>query len=241
MYIVQFYKGSVPSLAPFVQKSPWFLLLSHHHYYSTVNHVYCLTQRYHLKYMTPEAVIEKLMVGVSPNLYWTCQRNKIEWKRLRRDQIGNPLTLSTFFPPDPRQNLFRHPFQISAIPLLARHFCYSSASRHFVIFCNSFFHMAFPSLRILSDIFVFPLPDGICVNRRPFLEFTWHFFIFLPPARLSVIPITAHYLLSFRHPSTQFSPLHPSYFASLPPFIILPSAESSFPLFLNLSAIFAIL
>ena len=50
--------------------------------------------------MTPEAVIEKLMVGVSPNLYWTCQRNKIEWKRLRRDQIGNPLTLLTF-PPNP--------------------------------------------------------------------------------------------------------------------------------------------
>ena len=35
-----------------------------------------------------DAVVEKLMVGVSPNLYWSCQRNKIEWKRLRRDQIG---------------------------------------------------------------------------------------------------------------------------------------------------------
>jgi len=37
---------------------------------------------------TTDAVVEKLMVGGSPNLYWTCQRNKIEWKRLRRDQIG---------------------------------------------------------------------------------------------------------------------------------------------------------
>jgi hypothetical protein len=44
-----------------------------------------------------DAVIEKLMVGVSPNLYWTCQRNKIEWKRLRRDQIG---TTTAFISPE---------------------------------------------------------------------------------------------------------------------------------------------
>jgi hypothetical protein len=102
--------------------------------------------------MTPEAVIEKLMVGVSPNLYWTCQRNKIEWKRLRRDQIGNPLTLSTFFPQNPpaiysairlKFLLFRCYPVIFIIPLLGDIPSF---------LCNSVFQMAFPSLHNLHNL-----------------------------------------------------------------------------------------
>ena len=34
-----------------------------------------------------EAIVAKLLVGVAPNLIWVTQRNKIDWKRLRKDQV----------------------------------------------------------------------------------------------------------------------------------------------------------
>ena len=35
-----------------------------------------------------EAIVAKLLVGVAPNLIWVTQRNKIDWKRLRKDQVS---------------------------------------------------------------------------------------------------------------------------------------------------------
>ena len=34
-----------------------------------------------------EGIVSKLLVGVAPNLIWVTQRNKIDWKRLRKDQV----------------------------------------------------------------------------------------------------------------------------------------------------------
>jgi hypothetical protein len=36
-----------------------------------------------------DSIISKLLIGVSPNLLWCTQRNKIEWKRLKREQAVN--------------------------------------------------------------------------------------------------------------------------------------------------------
>ena len=36
-----------------------------------------------------ESVIAKLLTGVAPNLIWVTQRNKVDWKRLRKDQVTN--------------------------------------------------------------------------------------------------------------------------------------------------------
>ena len=36
-----------------------------------------------------ESVIAKLLSGVAPNLIWVTQRNKVDWKRLRKDQVTN--------------------------------------------------------------------------------------------------------------------------------------------------------
>ena len=36
-----------------------------------------------------EGIVSKLLVGVAPNLIWVTQRNKIDWKRLRKDQVDN--------------------------------------------------------------------------------------------------------------------------------------------------------
>ena len=35
-----------------------------------------------------EGIVAKLLVGVAPNLIWVTQRNKIDWKRLRKDQVS---------------------------------------------------------------------------------------------------------------------------------------------------------
>ena len=35
-----------------------------------------------------DSVIAKLLTGVAPNLIWVTQRNKIDWKRLRKDQVS---------------------------------------------------------------------------------------------------------------------------------------------------------
>ena len=35
-----------------------------------------------------DAIVSKLLVGVTPNLIWVTQRNKIDWKRLRKDQVS---------------------------------------------------------------------------------------------------------------------------------------------------------
>ena len=34
-----------------------------------------------------DSIVSKLLVGVAPNLIWVTQRNKIDWKRLRKDQV----------------------------------------------------------------------------------------------------------------------------------------------------------
>ena len=47
--------------------------------------------------LVEDALIEKLLSGVTPNFIWSHQRNKLEWKRLRKDQIGKFINL--FFPP----------------------------------------------------------------------------------------------------------------------------------------------
>ena len=36
-----------------------------------------------------ESVIAKLLTGVAPNLIWVTQRNKVDWKWLRKDQVTN--------------------------------------------------------------------------------------------------------------------------------------------------------
>ena len=43
--------------------------------------------------LVEDALIEKLLSGVTPNFIWSHQRNKLEWKRLRKDQVGKLIYL----------------------------------------------------------------------------------------------------------------------------------------------------
>ena len=40
-----------------------------------------------------DSVIAKLLTGVATNLIWVTQRNKVDWKRLRKDQVTNCLPM----------------------------------------------------------------------------------------------------------------------------------------------------
>ncbi|XP_023323881.1 tubulin monoglycylase TTLL3 [Eurytemora carolleeae] len=43
-----------------------------------------------------DTLVERFLGGVSPNLVWCNQRNKLEWKRLRRDQLVNKFPHARF-------------------------------------------------------------------------------------------------------------------------------------------------
>ncbi len=126
----------------------------------------CLTHGYHLKY-DPRGGNREADGGCEPEplLDLPAQQDRVETAPAGPNRKpAHSINLSA----KSVCHLFRHPFQIYAIPLLARHFCYSAAWRHCVIFCNSVFHMAFPSFRNLPAISVFPLPDSISVTCTSF-------------------------------------------------------------------------